>query len=143
MRQRRIGGIDIDGRNVQLKSRMRLLEIKAANPFHVADEWNQLKLNVDPVAPFSFSQYEFLVLDRESCATDSSGSMETVNGSSVGGDPLRKVLSGPINFALTCESCTSTGIICPPSTSARGGHGVVGIKRECAVAAAQIGCAHA
>ncbi len=66
-----------------------------------------------------------------------------MKGSSVGGDPLRNVLSGPISFAVTCESSTWTGIICPPSTTPRSGHGVIGIKRERAVAATQIRRAHA
>ena len=76
---------------------MCLLEIKAANPFHVPDKRNQLKLDVNPVAPFAFAQYEFLILHPESCGR-SSGSTETVKGSSVGGDPLRNVLSGPIRL---------------------------------------------
>src|SRR5229473_6053376 len=64
-RQRRIGRINVDGRDVELKSRVRLLEIKAADPFDVADEWNQLEFDVDPVAPFSLAQHEFLVLHGE------------------------------------------------------------------------------
>ena len=53
------------GETYNSKSRMRLLEIKAADPFDVSDKWNQLELNVDPVAPFSFAQHEFLVLHGE------------------------------------------------------------------------------
>ena len=66
-RQRRISRINVDRRDVQLKPRVRLLEIKAADALDVADKRNQLKLYVDPVAPFAFAQYEFLILHRESC----------------------------------------------------------------------------
>src|SRR6185312_4026734 len=66
-RQRRICGIDVDRGNVQLEARMRLLQIKAADPRHVADEWNQLELNVDPLAPLSLAENECLVLHRKLC----------------------------------------------------------------------------
>src|ERR1700732_5581403 len=48
--------INIDGRYVKLKTWMRLLEIKAADPFHIADNWHELKFQRNPSTPLAFFQ---------------------------------------------------------------------------------------
>src|SRR5580658_11283584 len=52
--QSRILRINIDRRHIKLKTRMRLLEIKAADPLHIADERHKLKLHRNPSTPFAF-----------------------------------------------------------------------------------------
>jgi hypothetical protein len=44
---------------------MHLLEIKAANPLHIANDRHQLKLHRNPSAPFPFFQNELLVLQAD------------------------------------------------------------------------------
>src|ERR1700724_1529869 len=57
--------INIDRRYVKLKTWMRLLEIKAADPFHIANYRHELKLHRNPSTPFAFFQHELLVLHSE------------------------------------------------------------------------------
>ena len=64
--RRGIRGVNVDGRDVQLKAGMCLLEVKAAHAFHISKEGNQLELDADPVAPLAFTQNEFVTLHRES-----------------------------------------------------------------------------
>ena len=45
---------------------MRLLEIKATDALHIAKVGNELELDMDPVAPLSLAQHEFLILHCES-----------------------------------------------------------------------------
>ena len=142
MRQRGIGGIDVDGRNIQLESRMRLLEIEAADPFHVSDKRNQLKLNVDPVAPFAFAQHEFLVLHGEF-----GDRLQRIDGDRERLERRRRSLAKCV--VGTDQLCGHLRIFhldrdnLPAFNRASSGHRVVGVKGKCAVAAAQVGRAHA
>src|SRR6476646_2463123 len=95
---------------------MCLFEIKAADSFHVADEWNQLELNVDPVAPLSLAEYKFLVLHSKFCH-----SLQRIDGDCEGFECRRRSFAKRVvrsdQLCFTCESATWTGIICPPSTT--------------------------
>src|ERR1700721_228034 len=112
--QRRILRVNIDGRYVQLKTRMRLLEIKPANTFDVSNHRHELKFNRNPPAPLAFFQNKLLVLQANP-PPPSSGLTSTVNGSVAGGEFLRNVLSGPIRLVATRLFFTSTCTISPPS----------------------------
>ena len=45
---------------------MRLLQMEAAHAFHAGKERNQLELDWNPAAPFSFFKRKFALLDRDS-----------------------------------------------------------------------------
>src|SRR5580693_8459293 len=64
-RQRGIRGIDVDRRYVQLKARVRLLEIKAAHAFYIREERDQLELDANPIAPLPLAQHKFPDLHRD------------------------------------------------------------------------------
>src|SRR5208283_564559 len=51
--QSRVFRIDIDGRYVKLKTRMRLFEIKTADPLHIADNRHELEFHRNPSAPIA------------------------------------------------------------------------------------------
>ena len=114
---------------------------KTADPFDITDKRNQLKLYVDPVAPFSFSQYKFLVLYAEF-----GDSLQRVDGNCERLERRRR------SFA---ERIIRPDQICPDLRffhvdgnnlsafdGARCGHGIIGVKGKRPVAAAQVRRAH-
>ncbi len=58
--------IDIDGRNVELKTRMRLLQIETTDAFDIADYGHQLELYGQPTAPLALFENEFVSLEIDS-----------------------------------------------------------------------------
>src|SRR6266446_5808332 len=141
-RQRGIGGIKINGRDVQLKSRMRLLEIETADSLYVSNERNQLKLNVDPVAPFSFAQHKLLILEGKF-----SDWLQRVDGNREGLESgwraLAKRIGGPNKLRGHLRISHRDRNDLSAFHHSGGCHGVIGVKGKCTVASAQVGRAHA
>src|SRR5713101_6553731 len=121
---------------------MSLLEIKPADSFDVADEWNQLKLYVDPGAPLPLAQNEFLVLHGEF-----RDRLQGIDGNCERFERRR----GPFakRVVRSDQVCRYLGLFHSDRNDlttlhrSRSSHWVIGIERERAVASTQVGRSHA
>src|SRR4029077_18898149 len=113
------------------------LEIKPADSFDVADECNQLKLDVDPTAPLALAQNELLVLHGE-CRDRLQG----IDGNCERFERRR----GPFakRVVRSDQMCPYLGLFHSDRNDlttlhgSRSSHRVIGIEGERAVASAQV-----